>query len=330
MADPIIHKKNILFSNLSTLYFDTKKKINYKKFSITRILTTIILISVAATFLLLPFIFHLLKDIKFDTLGVYGDFFGSFTSLFTVLAFGGLIISLCYQRRDLELQRHELKAQVKEMKDQADAQKEQAEYLAKQFRLMGAQFNLSKVQLQLSQKQAKLMDQQVKSMVEQTEKEMRPYLNVYIDWNEFSHALIIKNVGRTACTDFTMTAILKGNIPEEHKDFAESVIKKISDFHLDLIPAGMEYAVELDDFQKEEYLNSLYSKDTCLEIHFKFIGLGKKTDGFKVKFSLDEEKAPTRRSQFGSRDICKQLKELNEVIKGLKDDMASYIKMPRP
>ena len=316
----ISFSKNHIYirSGKSRYFFRIKEKMPKGiTFAIHTFVAITILLAIAA-FLLFPFAIHTWQHIDFSDLGTYGDFFGSFTSLFTVLAFGGLIISLYYQRRDIELQCKELNAQVKEMKDQADAQKSQAEYMAKQFDLMGQQFNLSKNQLMLSQEQAKLMDQQVKSMVEQTEKEMRPYLNVYIDRNEFSHALIIKNVGRTACTDFTMTATITGNVPEEYKEFAESVKKKISDFYLDLIPAGMEYAVKLDDFKDDMYLNHLYSKDTCLEIHFKFIGLGRKPDGFKVKFSLDEEKAPTRRSQFGSRDICKQLKNLNEVIKGLK------------
>ena len=315
MADPTPHKENILFSNLSTLYFDTKKKITHKKFSVTRILTAIILISTAATFLLLPFIFHLSKDIKFDTLGVYGDFFGSFTSLFTILAFAGLIISLYYQRRDLELQRKELNAQVKEMKDQADAQKSQAQHMANQFKIMAQQFDLSKSQLQSSQQQATLMEQQVKSMMEQTEQEMRPYLNVYIDFNNHSHALLIKNIGRTACTKFKMTPKFIGTIPSEFQNYANSIINSLKNFELDIIPVGMEYAIELDDISgKGTNLCNLYDKNIVLEITFTFKGLGKKDRNFTVQYNLGYDKTPTRRSQFGFRDICNKIDSLTEAV----------------
>lgn len=315
MADPATHKENILFSNLSTLYFNIKKKICHKKFSVTRTLTTIILISTAATFLLLPFIFHLSKDIKFDTLGVYGDFFGSFTSLFTVLAFAGLIISLYYQRRDLELQRHELEAQVNEMKDQAKAQKEQAEYLANQFTIMTQQFDLSKSQLQSSQQQATLMEQQVKSMMEQTEQEMRPYLNVYIDFDNLSHALLIKNIGRTACTKFKMTPKFIGTIPSEFQGYANSVINSLKNFELDIIPVGMEYAIELDDITgKGTNLSNLYNQNIVLEIKFAFKGLGKKDRDFTVQYNLGYDKTPIRRSQVELRDICNKIDSLTEAV----------------
>lgn len=321
-----ISKKHIYIQTGKFRYFFRIKEKMPKgiTFAIHTFVAVIILLVIAA-FLLVPFAIHTWQHINYSDLGTYGDFFGSFTSLFTVLAFGGLIISLYFQRRDLELQRKELNAQVNEMKDQADAQKSQAEYLAKQFRLMGEQFNLSKYQLQLSRKQAFLMDKQVKSMVEQTEKEIRPYLNVYIDYNEYSYALIIKNVGRTACTDFSMSATLTGKFSEEDNDFVKFIQENLSDFHLDLIPAGMEYAVVLDDLENQKHLNSLYGKEACLEITFKFLGLGQEPKTFTVKYSLDEEKTPTRRSQVGSREICKHLNDLNRTIGGLRKDMASYV-----
>ena len=319
-------KKHIYIQTGKSRYFFRIKEKMPKgiTFAIHTFVAVIFLLVIAA-FLLVPFAIHTWQHINYSDLGTYGDFFGSFTSLFTVLAFGGLIISLYYQRRDIELQCKELNAQVNEMKDQATAQKSQAEYLGKQFDLMRQQFNLSKNQLMLSQEQAKLMDLQVKSMVEQTEKEMRPYLNVYIDYNEYSYAVIIKNVGRTACTDFSMSATLTGKFSEEDKNYTNFILKNLFDFHLDLIPAGMEYAVELDDLPNQKHLNSLYGKEACLEITFKFLGLGQDPKKFKVKYSLDEEKTPTRRSQIGSREICKHLNDLNRTIGGLRKDMASYV-----
>lgn len=279
-----------------------------------RISIALFILLVTVAFLLIPLIIHTWQHIDYSNLGTYGDFFGSFTSLFTVLAFGGLIISLYYQRKDIELQCKELNAQVNEMKDQAIAQKAQAEYMAKQFDLMGKQFDLSKDQFLLSQEQAKLMDQQVKSMAEQTEKEMRPYLNVYIDHNSYSHALLIKNIGRTACTKFKMTPRFIGTIPNEFQAYANSVINSIKNFQLDIIPAGMEYAIELDDIKKGINLCNLYNKNIALEIIFAFKGLEQKDRDFKVLYNLGYDKDPTRRSQFGFRDVCNKIDSLTEAV----------------
>lgn len=43
-------------------------------------------------------------NIDFSQLGTYGDFFGSFNSLVSLLAFGGLIYTIQLQRDDLKIQ----------------------------------------------------------------------------------------------------------------------------------------------------------------------------------------------------------------------------------
>lgn len=52
-----------------------------------------------------------------DSVGTAGDLFGAATSLFSGLAFAGLISTLLMQRRELELQRRQLKLQNNELKD---------------------------------------------------------------------------------------------------------------------------------------------------------------------------------------------------------------------
>lgn len=68
--------------------------------------------------------------------GQFGDMFGGLTSLFTGLAFAGLIYTILIQRKELQYQREELSLQRKEMARFADAQESsekallrQAEYL---------------------------------------------------------------------------------------------------------------------------------------------------------------------------------------------------------
>lgn len=253
--------------------------------------------------------------IKYDSLGTYGDFFGSFTSLFTVLAFGGLIISLLLQRRDLELQRKELEESRKELRAQAMAQEKQALHMENQFNIMKEQFELNKKQVKLMDDQSNLMKSQTESMTKQIEMEMRPYLNVYIDSKPGSHALIIKNIGRSACTEFNMIPSFIGNIPEESKQYTASLKKHLSDYHLDIIPAGMEYAVELDNMDIGLNLSELYGKNICLAIEYHFKGLEKKPKKFDIQYNLDYGKTPTKRSQYGFRDLCDKLDDLGENLK---------------
>jgi len=62
--------------------------------------------------------------------GQFGDMFGAVNSLFSGLAFAGVIIAIVLQSRELELQRQELKLNRKELKattDQLQGQKEQME-----------------------------------------------------------------------------------------------------------------------------------------------------------------------------------------------------------
>ena len=48
----------------------------------------------------------------------------------------------------------------------------------------------------------------VNAMIDQGKKNIRPYLNIYFDLDE-SHALVIKNVGKSACTNFHLRATHK-------------------------------------------------------------------------------------------------------------------------
>lgn len=74
--------------------------------------------------------FIILHQLAFDPLkkGVFGDAFGALTSLFTGMAFIGVIFSIVLQRRDL-------RASITEMKSSAKAQNKQAEILALNIRM---------------------------------------------------------------------------------------------------------------------------------------------------------------------------------------------------
>ena len=311
----IFFGKKILFKlGSSKLYIRFDEELPKGIIFVMHVLIGVAIASAAAVFLLIPFAIHMNYEISYDKLGTYGDFFGSFTSLFTVLAFGGLIISLFLQRKDLELQRNELEESRKELKAQAAAQEKQAIHMEHQFNIMKEQFELNKTQVDLMSEQSNLMKSQTESMTKQIEMEMRPYLNAYIDYKPGSHALLIKNVGRSACTEFKMNPTFTGEIPEESKEYVELLKKHLSEYHLDIIPAGMEYAIELDNMDKGLNLSELYGKDITLNIEYLFKGLEKQNRKFNIKYNLDYGKTPTRRSQYGFRDLCDTIDNLKDAL----------------
>ncbi len=291
--------------------FDSTKCKQTRKYCI---LIGIFIFLLIVLFFALPWLVHKFIGVGYNSLGTYGDFFGSFTSLFTILAFYGLIRSINLQRKDLILQMQELEETRKELKAQATAQEKQADHMEHQFNIMKEQFKLNKTQVDLMSEQSNLMKSQTESMTKQIEMEMRPYLNAYIDYKPGSHALLIKNVGRSACTEFKMEPTFIGNIPEEDRKYAELLTKHLSASHLDIIPAGMEYAIELDKMDQGLNLCDLYDKNISLEIKYLFKGLEKKDKSFTIKYNLDYGKTPTRRTQYGFRDLCEKIESLKEAI----------------
>ena len=66
------------------------------------------------------------------TTGQFGDSFGPLTSLFTGLAFAGVVVSLILQRRELQASLTELRQSVAAQQEIAEASKQQLEVLARQ------------------------------------------------------------------------------------------------------------------------------------------------------------------------------------------------------
>lgn len=62
-----------------------------------------------------------LEEEKETVRGTFGDMFGGVNALFSGLAFGGIIITILLQRKELSLQREELKESRAELKRAADA-----------------------------------------------------------------------------------------------------------------------------------------------------------------------------------------------------------------
>ena len=80
----------------------------------------------------LPIILINVCGFDFNRYGVYGDLFGCFNLLVSMLAFAGLIYTIYLQREDLELQRNDFVETRKELKLQAEAQMNQTQLMADQ------------------------------------------------------------------------------------------------------------------------------------------------------------------------------------------------------
>ncbi len=75
---------------------------------------------------------YILKDKTHEDRGTYGDMFGGINALFSGLAFGGIIITILLQRKDLALQQEELRETRKELERTTKAQIDQNNTLLSQ------------------------------------------------------------------------------------------------------------------------------------------------------------------------------------------------------
>jgi len=92
----------------------------------------IVLLSIiTAIWILSPFIIKLIINKR----GTFGDSFGAVNTLFSGLAFGGIIYTILLQRNELKLQRKELKLTKAELKRSADAHEETNKSHINQLRL---------------------------------------------------------------------------------------------------------------------------------------------------------------------------------------------------
>ncbi|MBU4605190.1 MAG: hypothetical protein KKH66_09820, partial [Proteobacteria bacterium] len=64
--------------------------------------------------------------------GTFGDTFGAANALFSGLAFGGVIVAILLQRKELELQRKELELTRRELARTAEAQEKSEKILRQQ------------------------------------------------------------------------------------------------------------------------------------------------------------------------------------------------------
>jgi hypothetical protein len=87
---------------------------------------------------------------SWEVRGQVGDMFGAVNSLFSGLAFAGVILAIFLQREELALQREELKMTREELKRSAEAQEESSQALKQQVAALRATAQLTAINQQLA------------------------------------------------------------------------------------------------------------------------------------------------------------------------------------
>ena len=116
------NKTHLLFNKISRM------KIFFKK----NFITLITLFSLAFVIGGWIYTYYSLNNLGTTERGTFGDMFGGINSLFSGLAFCGIIISIMMQSEELKLQREEIKQNREELKGSRIAQEEQGKSLHRQ------------------------------------------------------------------------------------------------------------------------------------------------------------------------------------------------------
>lgn len=97
------------------------------------IILVLVLVFVVVLWFSYPYWSYLYKDMfnnsEFAEMGVFGDSYGALNTLFSALAFTGIIASIYFQREELKATREELEATRNEMKSQGEQFEAQTEAL---------------------------------------------------------------------------------------------------------------------------------------------------------------------------------------------------------
>lgn len=124
---------------------------NIKRIALILILGVVTLVIAYALFLVV--ITWPITELSINNAAVFGDSFGILTSLFSGLAFSGMIITILLQKDELRLQRQELVENRREFSKSADAQERSAQLSALSAMLNECDGQIKKAESQLEDSQ---------------------------------------------------------------------------------------------------------------------------------------------------------------------------------
>ncbi len=275
--------------NESKIYIKVKKTL--KKIRTLDLLITVLIVIVLFS---IPILLRLYIDIDGNDLGVYGDFFGSINIFVSALAFAGLIYTIILQRTDLRLQREELQLTREELKRQATAQENSVSEQAAQVKLLEEQIN----------------------------KDIRPYINAYWEMRNRDIIFVVKNIGKTACSDFkilceveNIECIQDAYREEDFQKAAKELKDRFNCFYAGIFPSSIEYTLPLisqytsnltiTDF---EFFRKLKSCKIILKCNFFFRFRGK-SEHFSIKYDFETMELFENEEMLFHRELIEMLKK---------------------
>ncbi len=279
--------------NESKIYIKARKALRK-----IRALDLLITVLIVVALFSIPILLHRCIDIDGNDLGVYGDFFGSINTFVSALAFAGLIYTIMLQRTDLRLQREELQLTREELKRQATAQENSVSEQAAQMKLLEEQIN----------------------------KDIRPYINAYWEMRNGDIIFVVKNIGKTACSDFKIQCEME-NIEcvrdayreDEFQRSAKELKERFNCFYAGIFPSSIEYTLPLisqftsnrtiTDF---EFFSKLKRCKIILKCDFFFRFRGK-NEHFSIKYDFETMELFENEEMLFHRELIEMLKKKSRL-----------------
>lgn len=261
-----------------------------------RALDLLITVLVVVVLFSIPILLHQYLGIKGESLGVYGDFFGSINTFVSALAFAGLIYTIILQRADLRLQREELLLTRDEIKRQATAQENSVREQAAQVKLLEEQIN----------------------------KDIRPYINAYWEMRNYDIVFSIKNIGKCACSDFRMECetFNDDHLEESFKVAFDDLIARMQNLRISIFPSSIDYSVALINpynakVNDIDLFYALKNNNVSLLCKFSFMFRGK-LEPFKITYDFKSMELFENESLKFHKDLIKELQEIRKAAKNFK------------
>jgi hypothetical protein len=244
----------------------------------------IVLITVLYIFIIRNYSTYILppdNNGNFLNFGTFGESFGGLNSIFSGLAFIGLVYTILMQSKELSLQRKELELTRIELKQTVEAQQHSVE-------------------------QQRIQTELIK---EQILKDIRPYINAYLDFRKPDICLVIKNIGKTAGYSFKMNC--RNNF---HTELGWELTSNINKFELQILPSGIEYVFPLF---KVSFAEAIIKDCEILKIDYKFV-FKSKEESFSINYNIKQFYSSANLEYNDS--IVEILKEMNSSIKSLSSN----------
>lgn len=201
--------------------------------------------------------------------GQFGDLYGGFNALVSGLAFIGLILSLCMQRKDLNLQRSEMRQSRIEMEEQTKQFESQTKLLKKQIELQSDQLELDKKDREEQKKESRLLEKYRIQTFYETKIDRIVTAKERLSWKTwegdelFGHQVVVESLSYVEYVLSAYNVYFKDKRPENGERAElhfDEFIRRIKNY----LPVSSQVLIFLKNIEKDNFLtpaekNNLYN-----------------------------------------------------------------------